>query len=167
LSDRARLAGPVRIAVALCWLAAAGTAVAEDQAAPPAKDTIFARKIVMNAIDANMDEIETMLLPDGKLDSAEAREHSDAISTLLLAFPHLFPPGTNQWKPNVERDPATDTYASPELWTRFADFYARATAASKLAYAASRAMKGDEFRKDIADLRAACNGCHAAYQKTD
>ena len=34
---------------------------------PAAKDTIFARKILMGAIDMNMDEIETMLAPEGNL----------------------------------------------------------------------------------------------------
>jgi hypothetical protein len=38
------------------------------QELPAAKDTIFARKILMGAIDMNMDEIETMLAPEGKLE---------------------------------------------------------------------------------------------------
>ena len=53
---------------------------------PPPKDTIFARKILMGAIDMNMDEIETMLAPGGKLDDAEAQrasryhlDHADGI----------------------------------------------------------------------------------------
>ena len=140
---------------------------ARVQELPAAKDTIFARKILMGAIDMNMDEIETMLAPGGKLDSAEGREHADAISIMLMSFPHLFPPATNQWQPNVDRDPATDTFASPDLWTHFADFYKRATDASKLAFAASHAQREEEFRASIAQLRAACNGCHAAYQKTE
>jgi cytochrome c556 len=67
----------------------------------------------------------------------------------------------------VDRDPATDTFASPDLWANFADFYQRATDASKLAFAASRAERADQFRASIAQLRAACNGCHAAYQKKE
>ena len=47
------------------------TALLSEQMAPP-KDTIFSRKILMGAIDMNMDEIETMLAPEGKLDLAEA-----------------------------------------------------------------------------------------------
>src|SRR3979490_1811569 len=62
------------------------------QELPAAKDTIFARKILMGAIDMNMDEIETMLAPEGKLELAEGREHSETISTMLMAFPHLYPP---------------------------------------------------------------------------
>ena len=99
--------------------------------------TIFARKILMGAIDMNMDEIETMLAPEGKLDLAEGQEHAETISTMLMAFPHLFPPATNQWKQGAERDPATDTFASPDVWTKFADFYQRATEASKIAWDAT------------------------------
>ena len=140
---------------------------ARVQELPAAKDTIFARKILMGAIDMNMDEIETMLAPEGKLELAEGQEHAETISTMLMAFPHMFPPATNQWKAGAERDPATDTFASPELWKNFADFYARATEASKIAWSASRARRPDEFRTFIVQLRARCNGCHALNLKTD
>ena len=149
----------------------AGTAaLGQDQPSgllPPAKDTIFARKILMGAIDMNMDEIETMLAPEGKLELADAQEHAETISTMLMAFPHMFPPPTNQWKQGAERDPALDTFASPDLWTNFRDFYDRAAAASKLAFAASREKRAAEFRPLIAQLRTACNGCHATYMKTE
>jgi cytochrome c556 len=144
---------------------AAVPACAEDQPAP--KDTIFARKVVMGEIDMNMDEIETMLAPEGKLDLAEGQEHAETISTMLMAFPHLFPPATNQWKAGAERDPATDTSASPELWTNFADFYKRADEASKIAWSASRAKRAAEFRGFIGQLRERCNACHALNLKTD
>jgi len=149
-------------------LGGAGAAPAQENGVAPPKDTIFARKILMGAIDMNMDEIETMLAPDGKLDLAEAREHADTISIMLMAVPHMFPAATNQWKPiDPDRDPATDTYAAPELWSNFADFYQRAGAASKLAFAASRATRPAAFRAAVEELRTACNSCHAAYQKTD
>ena len=88
-------------------IAALAIAVAMDpvsaQEQPAAKDTIFARKILMGAIDMNMDEVETMLAPEGKLVLSDAQEHAETISTMLMAFPHLFPPATNQWKPGAER----------------------------------------------------------------
>ena len=151
----------------LCIVMAGATARAQDQGVPPPKDTIFARKITMGAIDMNMDEIETMLAPEGKLNLADGTEHADTISIMLMAIPHLFPASTNQWKPNVDRDPATDTYAAPALWTNFADFYQRAAEASKTALDAARARRPDEFRARIGDLRAQCNACHALYQKTE
>src|SRR6266700_2952268 len=51
----------------------------QAQALPPPKDTIFARKILMGAIDMNMDEIETMLAPGGMVEAADAIEHADTI----------------------------------------------------------------------------------------
>jgi cytochrome c556 len=152
-------------ALAAALSIAAVPAVAEDQPAP--NDTIFARKILMGAIDMNMDEVETMLAPGGKLVLPDAQEHAETISTMLMAFPHLFPPATNQWKPGAERDPATDTFANPGLWSNFADFYQRATEASKIAWSASRAKRADEFRPLIGQLRQRCNACHALNMKTD
>ena len=148
-------------------LAVSFATAAQEQALPPPKDTIFARKILMGAIDMNMDEIETMLAPEGKLELAEGQEHAETISTMLMAFPHMFPASTNQWKQGADRDAALDTFASPDVWTNFADFYQRAAAASKLAYDASRAKRESTFRPMIVELRAACNGCHAAYMKTE
>jgi cytochrome c556 len=52
------------------------------------------------------------------------------------------------------------------VWSKFADFYQRTTAASKIAFDISRADKIDEFKAGTAQLRAACNACHAAYLKT-
>jgi cytochrome c556 len=150
-------------ALAIAALMPAATS-AQDQPAP--KDTIFARKILMGAIDMNMDEIETMLAPEGKLALPDAQEHAETISTMLMAFPHLFPPSTNQWKAGRDRDPATDTFASPELWSNFAEFYRRATEASKIAWNASRARRADDFRPLIAELRQRCNACHALNLKS-
>ena len=155
----------VGLGVALSLCAGAPIALAQDGAIPPAKDTIFARKIVMGTIDMNMDEVETMLAPGGKLDGAEAREHLDIISVLLMAFP-LFPAASNQWKEGADRDAALDTFAAPELWSGFGDFYKRATAASKLPFEASRAKGTGDLKTLVAELRTACNSCHASYLKT-
>jgi cytochrome c556 len=154
-------------AFAIGVLIGAPFALGQALSGPPPKDTIFARKILMGAIDMSMDEIETMLAPNGKLDAAEAREHADTISIMLMSFPHMFPAGTNQLKPGTDRDPATDTYASPDLWVNFADFYERASTASKFAQEASNAKRLDEFRRLIGQLRAACNNCHEKYMKTN
>jgi cytochrome c556 len=153
----------VVIAAAIAFTAA--PASAQDQ--PPVKDTIFARKVLMGEIDMNMDEIETMLAPEGKLLLSDAEEHAEIISTLLMAFPHLFPPATNQWKKGAERDPATDTFANPDIWSNFSDFYQLAGEASKIAWNASRAKRPDEFRTQIKELRLRCNACHALNLKTE
>lgn len=157
--------GALARAIAAAWVLLAAPASAQEQPAP--KDTIFARKILMGAIDMNMDEIETMLAPEGKLVLSDAQEHAETISTMLMAFPHLFPPATNQWKEGATRDPATDTFANPAIWSNFPDFYQRATEASKIAWNASRARKPDEFRALAGQLRQRCNACHALNLKTE
>ena len=153
--------------LAACSLGIASAESGEERTAAPPKDVIFARKILMDTINSNMDELEGMIAAGKDLNLAEAREHADTISVMLMAFPHLFPESTNQWKPNVERDPGTDTYASPDLWANFADFYGKAASASKIAYKASRAKQEAELKTFVAELRQGCNGCHAAYQKGD
>jgi cytochrome c556 len=152
---------------AALFAAPLAAALSQEGSIPPPKDTIFARKTLMGEIDRNMDEIETMLAPEGKLDLADGREHAEVISTALTAFPHLFPASTNQWKAGAERDPATDTFASPDVWTNMADFYARAAEASTFALDAARAKRPDAFRPAVQQLRAACNACHAIYMKAD
>lgn|GEM_PF-1235544 len=146
-------------------LATSFIAMAQDQSAATAKDVIFARKTMMSAISDNMDQIETMI-STGKIDVADAHEHADTISVMLMAFPHLFPPSSNQWKPNADRDPGTDTFASPDAWSKFPDLYQRAAAASKTAYDMSRADKVDELKTRAKELRVACNACHELYLKT-
>jgi len=101
------------------------------------------------------------------LNLTEAHEHADVISVMLMAFAHLFGADTNQWKPDAERDPGRDTYAAPELFTNYADFYAQATRASKIAYNASRAKQEGNFKTFVAELRTACDSCHAVYLKID
>jgi len=165
-SSRQRRSIAVAIVGAAILACASLVAAAQDQSAATTKDVIFARKAMMSAISDNMDEIE-MMIAVNKIDLDDGHEHGDTISIMFLAFPHLFPPASNQWKPNnPDLDPATDTFASPEAWNTFSDFYQRAAAASKIAYNISRADKVEEFKAAAMQLRAACNACHAAYLKT-
>jgi cytochrome c556 len=156
--------------IATCLLAAGlarSTALGQDQSAATPADAIFARKTVMDTLSTKMDDIETATASTAKIDLAAANEQADIVSVLLMAFPHLFPVATNQWKPNVDKDPGTDTFAAPEVWTQYADFYKRSTEASKLAFDASRATEEADFRAAVKKLRAACDGCHAVYIKTN
>jgi cytochrome c556 len=147
-------------------IAFAAPAAAQDASPDVIKDLVFARKIMMNTIGANMDEIETML-QTGKIDLTEGKEHADTISVMLMAFPHLFRAESNQWKPNVARDPGVDTFASPDVWMNYAEFYKLAAATSKTAFSAARARDEAEFRARGTELRAACDTCHAAYLKPE
>ena len=62
-------------------------ALGQESSGPPPKDTIFARKILMGAIGTNMDEIETMLAPNGKFDAdAHFAQENGAFRPRLLPF---------------------------------------------------------------------------------
>jgi cytochrome c556 len=139
-------------------------ALAQDQSPASPGDAIVARKTMMDTLSDHMDQIEAMIAAN-KINLKEANEHADTISVMLMAFPHLFPASTNQWKAGVDPDPVTGTFASPDVWIKFADFYKRAATASKTAYDMSRAEKADELKAKTAELRTACNGCHAQYMK--
>src|ERR1700674_3442213 len=121
-----RLSGALVGAIAALAIAELSCpASAQDQ--PAAKDTIFARKILMGAIDMNMDEIETMLAPEGKLVLSDAQEHAETISTMLMRFRLCFrrppirgspariaiPPPIRSPIPNYGRILPTSTGAPP------------------------------------------------------
>jgi cytochrome c556 len=146
-------------------LATGLVATAQDERAAAAKDVIFARKTLMNSICEKMGGIERMIALR-QIDLDAARGHADAISVMIMAFPHLFPPSSNQWNPNVDPDPASDTYASPELWTRFSEFYQRTAAAAQTAHDMSRADNIDDFKARARELRISCDTCHALYSET-
>jgi cytochrome c556 len=155
-----------RIMLAAAFVLAASAACAQDQSAATAGDAIIARKVMMGALSDKMDDIETAISA-GKVDLDQARAAADTVSVYLMAFPHLFPPATNQWKQGVDRDPATETFASPEVWTRFADFYKLSTAASKSAFEASRAQSEADLKAAVAELRSQCNACHTDFLKAN
>src|SRR5262249_22719322 len=152
--------------VGLCAGVLSSIAWSQERGATPPKETIFARKILMDSIGHNMDELEANA-GSAKVDLIEGRDHADIVSVMLMAFPHLFPANTNLWKAGVERDPGTDTYAAPEVWTNYADFYKRTKDASQLAYKASRADTDVEFKDFVGQLRVACDSCHGIYMKKD
>jgi cytochrome c556 len=131
-------------------------------AGAPNQDAIFARKTLKDTVCDKLAEIERMIAR-GDIDRAVVHRQADAIAVLLLAFPHLFPPGSNQWKPNAEAPPETVTLASPEVWTSFADFYRQAQAAAKSADALAHATTADDVKSRARELRIACDTCHALY----
>jgi cytochrome c556 len=139
-------------------------ASAQDPKIATAQDVIVARKALMTTLSDSFDQIEAAVAA-GKLNLDEGKDRADAISVMFMVFPHLFPTASNQWKAGADLDPATDTFASPDVWSKYEDFYKRAGAASKAAYTMSRAEKDDDFKAAAKELRADCNACHDVYLK--
>jgi cytochrome c556 len=156
-------------AVALAGILAVwvGTALSQGTATPRPEDEIVARKVLMDTIDLQMDQIDWMVTSNKPFNFAEGVERAATISAMLLAFRHLFPPETNRWRAGAKRNPARDTFASPDVWRHFGEFYRRAGEASRIALDASRAKEKAVFVRRFEILRHACNACHAAYVKAD
>ena len=138
------------------------------KAAPKVVDIVMARRNLMAAIGRNMDGITGMVEPGGKVDPVDASEHADEIAVLLLAFPYLFPEGSNNYsKAANERDPAHITQASPAVWAQPAAFESMAKAASQQATDASRSHDEAQFRVRAAALEATCAACHAQFRREE
>jgi len=160
----------VAAAIALAIVVAASGGVRCEDRVPGltgidrSDDVIQARQLLMDGIESEMMVIELGL--EGKapqLDDLKAR--ADRISTLLTAFPHLFPPQT---KPGVSADGSPiNTTATPAIWQDFDAFYGVAKNAAATAYDASQAGAADQFRAQAKKLREACDGCHAKYMHVE
>ena len=158
-----------RMAVAVTVLAAGLlvpdlVAMGQDQSAATAEGVILARKTLMNSIGDNSDRIANMI-SERNINLHDAHVYANNISVMLTAFPHLFPPNSNQWTEGADLDPATDTVASPEIWTNFADFYQLALAAAKRADEMKRADNEDDVKSLHRALGNICDFCHALYFK--
>ena len=127
-------------------------------------EVIAARQLLMDGVESEMMVIELALEGSApQLDDLKAR--ADRISTLLTAFPHLFPPQT---KPGKAADGSPiNTTATPAIWQDFDAFYGIAKDAAMTAYDASQAGTADQFREHAKKLRVGCDGCHAQYMKVE
>src|SRR3546814_833951 len=127
---------------------AGATQASSEPGVTPVGDVIFARRVLMGAIDIYMQEIEAFAQDaeeDGTPIPFEAAEAADIVSTKLLAFPHLFPAGSGIWSKEAEEGaPTSVSLAMPAVWENFPDFYPRANQASQKAFDLSRMTPRDD-----------------------
>lgn len=161
----------VLISYSALVVAAVGSFTARGQDRVPgltgadhADDIVMARQLLMDGIEEEMMAIEQP--PGGKPAALDDRKASAyRISTLLAAFPHLFPPQTKP-KAGADNSPSP-TGAAPKIWENFEDFYAKSQAAAAVAYDASQAGNEQQFAEQAKKLRSACDGCHAQYMRVE
>jgi cytochrome c556 len=126
-------------------------------------DVIMARQTVMDGLEDEMMTIE--VAPGGKeIPLSDLKTSAFRINTLLMAFPHLFPPQT---KPAASADASPNTAADPKIWQNFDDFYSKVQAAAAIAFDAGQADNIAGFRDQAKKLRVACDGCHAQYMHVE
>jgi cytochrome c556 len=156
--------------VALSVMVAAAAKVHSEDRVPGltgidrSDDVIAARQLLMDGVESEMMEIELRLEGSApQFDDLKAR--ADRVSTLLTAFPHLFPPQT---KPGVAADGSPiNTTATLAIWQDFDAFYGITKDAAMTAYDASQAGTADQFREQVKKLRVACDSCHAQYMHVE
>jgi cytochrome c556 len=121
---------------------------------------------LIEAREALMVEMERIMRP---LDSYtigepaspdELRSISQTVSQMMLAIPHLFPPTTNLYDPNV---PIPKTLALPAIWKNWDSFEKLAEAAEVQASKITNMRTPDELKAGALALRATCDACHALY----
>jgi cytochrome c556 len=171
-SPKGRVSGGLGAAamIALSIMAAASVKVRSEDQVPGltgidrSDDVIGARQLLMDGVESEMMVIELGLEGSApQFDDLKAR--ADRISTLLTAFPHLFPPQT---KPGKAADGSPiNTTATLAVWQGFDAFYGMAKDAAMTAYDASQAGTADQFREQAKKLRVACDGCHAQYMHVE
>ncbi len=153
-----------RSGIAVAGLAALGCAWGQD--ATPAWTGNTNPEAVIEARQALMSEMELLIEPidlfavGEPANALELRAAAGTIAQMLKAFPHLFPPTTNRYDPQVD---APITIAMPSVWEDFATFYALSDAAYEAADALSRTSSEADLRSGAAALRGACDACHALF----
>lgn len=123
------------------------------------EDVIAARSRLMEQIEKLMLPID-MLQVQSSGDPAVLSANAAAVSAMLQAVPHLFPPTTNLYDPKAE---TPVTIALPALWQDFETFYNFAGAAAKAANSMAAAEGKDAQLTAAAQLRASCDACHMLF----
>lgn len=153
-------------------VALAATAVAAAFAADPVPKAgpgwtgLTEPEELIEAREALMVEMERIMRP---LDSytigepaapEDLRSVAQTVSQMMLAVPHLFPPTTNLYDPNV---PIPKTLALPPIWQNWAAFEKLAEASHEEAEKVAKMQTPAELKAGALALRATCDACHAGF----
>jgi cytochrome c556 len=123
------------------------------------QEVITARQEIMEHAEILMEPIDTITVKEVKNED-QLRSNAEAISAMLGALPHLFPPTTNLYDPKVVEP---KTLALPAIWKDFDSFYKLAAAASAAAEAMGETHGKQQLRTASLRLRASCDACHALF----
>ena len=143
-----------------------GTAAASATGASRPDEVIFARRILMDTIGRNNDIIHDTVDGVHDWDPDGVRARLDAMSSMLLAFPHLYAPGTDLWSEEAEAaDASSVSLSTPNAWTEFDAFYMAAQEASATALDAALTRDDDSLKAGIELLEGQCESCHARFRQ--
>jgi cytochrome c556 len=114
------------------------------------------RRAAYQLMNLNFTSLDNMAKDKKPFNAAEAQRNAELVAILSPIPKEYFGEGTDK-----------DTKAKPEIWTKRADFDAKmdkmVSEAGKLPVAV-RAGDGAAFKKQVADVGAACKACHDDYR---
>lgn len=122
---------------------------------------VFGRQVLMAEMEGQLGPADLAAIGED-FDLGAAQRGASAVSAMLTATPYLFPEGTDADATANDDFPST---ALPAIWENFESFRAMANQSSQMAFDLSQISDEAAFRAKAAELRAACNACHAAFMQ--
>ena len=143
-----------RVAIAAVFVAATAFTVQAQQVKP--ENQIKYRRAAYTLMNLNFGSLAAMAEEKKPFNKDEAARNAEFVVLLSTVPKEHFGEGTDK-----------DTKAKPEIWTHRADFDAKmnkmVSEAAKLPSAVSGG-DGAAFKKQVADVGAACKACHDEYK---
>jgi cytochrome c556 len=143
-----------KTAIGVLLVAASAIPVVAQELKP--ENQIKYRRAAYQLMNLNFTSLDNMAKDKKPFNAAEAQRNAELVAILSPIPKEYFGEGTDK-----------DTKAKPEIWTKRADFDAKmdkmVSEAGKLPVAV-RAGDGAAFKKQVADVGAACKACHDDYR---
>jgi cytochrome c556 len=143
-----------KTAIGVLLVAASAIPVVAQEVKP--ENQIKYRRAAYQLMNLNFTSLDNMAKDKKPFNAAEAQRNAELVAILSPIPKEYFGEGTDK-----------DTKAKPEIWTKRADFDAKmdkmVSEAGKLPVAV-RAGDGAAFKKQVADVGAACKACHDDYR---
>jgi cytochrome c556 len=143
-----------KTAIAVLLVAATAIPVAAQQV--KLEDQIKYRRAAYTLMGLNMGSVGAMAQDKKPFNKEDAQKSADLVAILSTVPRNYFGEGTDK-----------DTKAKPEIWTKRADFDAKMDkmiAETGKLPAVVRAGDMAAFKKQVADVSAACKACHDDFR---
>ncbi len=141
---------------AIAVLALAATALLAGAQQMKVEDQVKFRRAAYQLMNLNFQSLNAMATDKKPFNKDEAARNAEFVALLSTVPKGFFGEGTDK-----------DTRAKPEIWANRADFDAKMEKMNAEAAKVPAAVRSGDtaaFRKQMADLGAACKACHDEYR---
>ena len=141
---------------AIAVLALAATALLAEAQQMKAENQVKYRRAAYQLMNLNFQSLDQMAADKKPFNKDEAARNAEFVALLSTVPKGFFGEGTDK-----------DTKAKPEIWTNRTDFDAKMEKMNVEAAKVPAAVRSGDmaaFKKQMADLAAACKACHDEYR---